>query len=62
VGTAATTGEALILRTASTEYSVHYISSVDATGLQFIFASQGQWMEEFLSYADLTEVEVLGRA
>lgn len=62
VGTATTTGEALILRTASTEYSVHYISSVDATGLQFIFASQGQWMEEFLTYADLTEVEVLGRA
>ena len=61
VGSASTTGEALILRTVSSEYSVHYISSVDATGLQFIFASQGQWMEEFLTFADLTEVEVLGR-
>ncbi len=60
VGAAATSGEALILRTASTEYSVHYISAVDATGLQFIFADQGQWMEEFVTYADLTEVEVLG--
>ena len=62
VGAAATTGEALILRTNANEYSVHYISVVDATGLQFIFASQGQWMEEFLVYADITEVEVLGHA
>ena len=62
VGAAATTSEALILRTNANEYSVRYISVVDATGLQFIFASQGQWMEEFLIYADITEVEVLGHA
>ena len=62
VGAAATTGEALILRTNANEYSVHYISVAGDTGLQFIFASQGQWMEEFLTYADITEVEVLGHA
>jgi len=62
VGAAAATSEALILRTNANEYSVRYISVVDATGLQFIFASQGQWMEEFLAYADITEVEVLGHA
>ncbi len=62
VGEATTTGEALILRTASNEYSVHYISSVDSAGLQFIFAAQGQWMEEFLTYSELTEVEVLGHS
>ncbi len=62
VGAAAATNEALILRTNANEYSVRYISVVDATGLQFIFASQGQWMEEFLTYADITEVEVLGHA
>ena len=60
VGEAATTGEALILRTNANEYSIHHISIVDATGLQFIFASQGQWVEEFLAYADIAEVEVLG--
>ena len=62
VGAEATSGDALILRTNANEYSVHYISTVDATGLQFIFASQSQWMEEFLTYADITEVEVLGHA
>ena len=62
VGEAAETTEALILRTNANEYSVRYISAVDATGLQFIFAAQGQWVEEFLAYADITEVEVLGHA
>jgi hypothetical protein len=62
VGQAADTAEALILRTNSNEYSVRYISVVDATGLQFIFAARGQWVEEFLTYADITEVEVLGHA
>ena len=62
VGEAASTTEALILRTNANEYSVRYISVVDTTGLQFIFASQGQWMQEFLTYADITEVEVLGHA
>ncbi len=62
VGAEAATNEALILRTNANEYSVRYISVVDATGLQFIFASQGQWMEEFLTYTDITEVEVLGHA
>ena len=62
VGAAATTGEALILRSNSDEYPVHYISSVDVTGLQIIYAANGQWVQQFLTYADLTEVEVLGHA
>ena len=62
VGAKVATNEALILRTNANEYSVRYISVVDATGLQFIFASQGQWVEEFLAYTDITEVEVLGHA
>jgi hypothetical protein len=62
VGAAATTGEALILRSNSVEYPVHYISSVDATGLRIIYAANGQWVEEFLTYTDLAEVEVLGHA
>jgi hypothetical protein len=30
--------------------------------LRIIYAANGQWVEEFLTYTDLAEVEVLGHA
>ncbi len=62
VGEPGTGSEALILRTASGEFPVHYISSVDASGLRLIYAAHGQWVEQFIGYNELTEVEVMGYA